>query len=211
MNAYGRNLRWLAALAVLLLVVALAACEGERTPVPSSAPVVAPTAVPLPTATPRPAPTPQPTPDYTSQAYAYAAACSNLTSKFSFTLSSFAGGLTWGGLVEQADASIGGYSLLMPPPDLVAYNTTQINLLTALRDRALAERSDRAIIQDIAVALGGSVPAGGQLDAAAQQAMAQFFGPQFVQTFVAQQGAVAALSSDLQALVTEANCTVGVG
>lgn len=212
MNAYGRNLRWLAGLAVLLLVVALAACEGERTPVPSSAPVVAPTSIPLPTATPRPAPTPEPTPDYTSQAYAYAAACSNITAKFSFTLENFANNqLTWGQLVELADANIGGYSLLYPPPDLEAYNTAQINLLTALRDRALGEPSGGSIVQDIGRAMGGAVPAGGQLDAAAQQALAGFFGPQFVQAFVAQQTAVAGLSGDLQGLVTEANCTVAIG
>ena len=212
MNAYGRYLRWLAALAVLLMVVAMAACEGERTPVPSSAPVVVPTAVPLPTATPKPPPTPVPTPDYTSQAHSYAAACSNITAKFSFTLENFANNLlTWGQLVEHADANIGGYSLLSPPPDLVAYNTAQINLLTALRDRALSEPSDGLIIQDIGRALGGSVPAGGQLDAAGQQALAGFFGQQFVQAFVAQQTAIAGLSGDLQGLVTEANCTVGIG
>lgn len=214
MNAYGRNLRWLAALAVLLMVVALAACEGERTPVPSSTPVEVPTAVPLPTATPRPAPAPEPTPDYTSQAYSYAAACSNITAKFDFTLTSFASGtgLTWGRLVELADANIGGYSLLYPPPDLEAYNTAQINLLTALRDRALAERSDRVILHDLAAALGGAVPppdAG--LDAAAQQGLAQFFGAQFVQAYAAQQAAIGGLSSDMQALVTEANCTVRIG
>ncbi len=212
MNAYGRYLRWLAVPAVLLTVVAMAACEGERTPVPSSASVVVPTAVPLPTATPKPPPTPVPTPDYAAQAHAYAAACSNITAKFSFTLQNFANNLlTWGELVEHTDANIGGYSLLYPPPDLEAYNTAQINLLTALRDRALGEPSDGSIIQDIGIALGGSVPVGQQLDAAAQQALAGFFGQQFVQAFVAQQAAVAGLSSDLQALVTDANCTVGIG
>lgn len=213
MNAYGSILRWLAPLAVLLMVVAFAAaCEGERTIVPSPTPVVAPTAVPLPTATPRPAPTPMPTPDVPSHTYSYAAACSNITSKFNFTLTSFVGGITWGALVELADANIGGYSLLYPPPDLVEFNTAQINLLTALRDRALAERSDKVVIHDIAAALGGQLPQPGQqLGAEAQQAMAGFFGQQFLQAFVAQQTTIAALPGDLQALMAEANCIVQVG
>ena len=213
MNAYGRTLRWLAPLAVLLMVVAFAAaCEGERTVVPSSTAVVPPTAVPLSTATPLPAPTPLPTPDVTAQTYTYAAACSNITSKFNFTLSSFVGGLTWGALVELADVNIGGYSLLLPPPELETFNETQIDLLTALRDRGLQERSDGVVIQDIAAALGGQLPApGAQLDAATQQAMAGFFGPQFVQAFVAQQAAIGGLSSDLQALMAESNCIVQIG
>lgn len=215
MKAYGSNLRWLAALAVLLMVVAFAACEGARTQVPSPTPVVAPTAIPLPTATPRPAATPLPTPDIPSQTHAYAAACSNITSKFNFTITSFVGGITWGALLELADSNIGGYSLLSPPPDLVAFNTAQINLLTALRDRALLERSDKVVIHDIANALGGQLPpgvgSGEPLPAAMQGAMAQFFGNQFVQAFVQQQAAVGALSSDLQALMVEANCTVQVG
>ncbi|MCY4625268.1 MAG: hypothetical protein OXC99_09765 [Chloroflexi bacterium] len=213
MNAYGGTLRWLAPLAVLLMVVAFAAaCEGERTVVPSPTAVVPPTAVPLSTATPRPAPTPLPTPDVTAQTYAYASACSNITSKFNFTLSSFAGGLTWGALVELADVNIGGYSLLLPPPELETFNEAQIDLLTALRDRGLQERSDGVVIQDIAAALGGQLPApGAQLDAATQQAMAGFFGPQFIQAFVAQQTAIGGLSSDLQALMAESNCIVQIG
>ena len=214
MNAYGRNLRWLAALAVLLMVVAIGvACGGARTTVSSVAPVEAPTTIPRPPATPRPAPTPLPTPDFASQAYSYAAACSNITAKFNFTLASFSSGIMWGELVALADANIGGYSLMYPPPELEAYNMAQVDLLTALRDRALADRSDGVIIQDIAAALGGQLPQPGaaQLDAASQQAMAQFFGPQFVQAFVAQQTAIAGLSSDLQALVEEANCTVRIG
>lgn len=212
MNAYGSILRWLAPLAVLLMVVAFAAaCEGERTVVPSPTPVVAPTAVPLPTATPRPAPTPMPTPDVPSHTYSYAAACSNITSKFNFTLVSFVGGITWGSLVELADANIGGYSLLYPPPELEAFNTAQIDLLTALRDRGLQERSDRVVVHDIAAALGGQIPADGQIGAEGQQALAGFFGPSFVQAFVAQQTTIAALPGDLQALMTEANCIVRVG
>lgn len=212
MKAYGINLRWLAALAVLLMVVAFAACEGERTQVPSPTPVVAPTAVPLPTATPRPAPTPLPTPDITSQTHAYAAACSNITSKFNYTIEYFVSGITWGALVELADANIGGYSLLFPPPDLEAFNTAQINLLTALRDRALQERSDRVVIRDIAALMGGRIPApGAPLPAEVQGQMAQFFGAPFVQAFAAQQQAIAALSPDLQALMTEARCVVEVG
>ncbi|MDE2803502.1 MAG: hypothetical protein OXK21_11555 [Chloroflexota bacterium] len=215
MKAYGINLRWLAALAVLVMVVAFVACEGERTQVPSPTPVVAPTAVPLPTATPRPAPTPAPTPDVPSQTYSYAAACSNITSKFNFTLTSFVGGMTWGALVELTDANIGGYSLLNPPAELEAFNQAQIDLLTALRDRALLERSDKVVIQDIMAALGGQLPPGAATGAALPQElqaqMAQFFGGQFVQAFVAQQAAIAALPGDLQTLMQEANCSVQVG
>ena len=212
MKVYGKNLRWLAALAVLLMVFVFAACPGARTAIPSPTPVVAPTSIPLSTATPRPAPTPLPTPDFVSQTYAYAAACSNITAKFNFTIASFANGLRWAELVALADANVGGYSLLYPPPDLVAYNTAQINLLTALRDRALADRSDGVIIQDIARALGGAVPQGAaELSPAGQQALAQFFGPQFVQAFLAQQAAIGGLSSDLQGLLEEANCTVHIG
>ena len=161
MNAYGRNLRWLAALAVLLMVVAFGvACGGARTTVSSVAPVEAPTTIPRPPATPRPEPTPLPTPDFASQAYSYAAACSNITAKFNFTLASFTSGIMWGELVALADANIGGYSLLYPPPELEAYNAAQVDLLTALRDRALADRSDGVIIRDIAAALGGATSAG---------------------------------------------------
>ena len=215
MKAYGTTLRWLAALAVLLMVVAFAACEGERTQVPSPTPVVAPTAVPLPTATPRPAPTPEPTPDIPSQTHAYAAACSNITAKFNFTLASFVGGMTWGALVELTDANIGGYSLLYPPPALEAFNQAQIDLLTVLRDRGLLERSDKVIVRDIMAALGGQLPPGAAtgepLPQAMQAQMAQFFGDQFVQAFVAQQAAIAALPGDLQELMAEANCAVQVG
>jgi hypothetical protein len=177
--------------------------------------VVAPTAVPLPTATPRPAPTPLPTPDITSQTFAYAAACSNITSKFNYTIEYFVSGITWGAIVELADANIGGYSLLYPPPDLVAFNTAQINLLTALRDRGLVERSDRVVIRDLAAAMGGQIPpsvaAGEPLPAELQGRMAEFFGPAFLQAFVAQQQAIAGLPPDLQALMTEARCIVEVG
>lgn len=215
MKAYKINLRWLAALAVLLMVVAFAACQGERTQVPSPTPVGVPTAVPLPTATPRPAPTPLPTPDIASITSAYAAACSNITAKFNFTLTSFVGGMTWGALVELTDANIGGYSLLNPPPELETFNQAQIDLLTALRDRGLLERSDKVVIQDIAAALGGQLPPGADTGAALPQElqaqMAQFFGNPFVQAFVVQQTAIAALPADLQELMREANCAVQVG
>ena len=215
MKGYGINLRWLAALAVLLMVVAFAACEGERTQVPSPTPVVAPTAVPLPTATPRPPPTPAPTPDIPSQTHAYAAACSNITSKFNFTIEYFVSGITWGAIVELADANIGGYTLLAPPPDLEAFNTAQINLLTALRDRALLERSDRVVIRDIAAVMGGQIPpgvaAGEPLPAELQGRMAEFFGAPFLQAFAGQQQAIGALPPDLQALMAEARCIVQVG
>ena len=215
MKTYGTALGWLAMLAVLLVAVALVACEGERTQAPSATPVAAPTAVPLPTATPRPTPTPFPTPDIASQTHYYAAACSNITTKVNLTLASFLNGMTWGMLVERTDANINGYSLLTPPPTLEAFNQAQIDLLTAIRDRGLLERSDKVIIQDIIAGLGGQLsPAlavGGALPQEIQAQLAQLFGTQFVQAFVAQQAAMAALPGDLQELMTEANCQVHVG
>ena len=225
MNAYGRNRAWLAVLAVLMMAAAFIACEGKRTEVSPSAPVVAPTAVPLPTATPKPAPPPAATPDYASQAFGFAAACSNTTATFNFNLSALSGGgynLTWGELVETTDARIGAYSLLYPPPALQDYHNAQINLLVALRDRALSELSDAVVAQDFLAFLGPAIArqiSQGPLTAAQQRAanaiiqahLGRFLGTEFAQAAAAQQAAVAALSSELQELMAEANCTVTLG
>lgn len=267
-SSLGR-IRYLVAIVLVVVSVAmLAACGGDEatdtpaptqqststsestvaitpTPTPSSPPTSAP--APTPTATPRPTPVPTPastatpTPEVTQHPAeltvdAFLQQCAQGNLALAVPLAGMPTidmnqigqdeNVTWGEFAAIFGAVVTAYSEFNPPAELQAYHDAWVQTAAAVRDNANSRPSGGSFIEELFILLFEAIlPASMEIgfdpdktdaekqqlvEEVAQEALGEFFGPDFVAAGMAYDEAKAALSAETLALLENSDCYFGI-
>ncbi len=212
---------------------ALASIEAAQpiAPEPTEAPEPALTPGPVSDETESPSPAPPRQFDATAGVVAYVDGCGEALAGV-FASNSELGAeldesedLTWGQFAKMNDLVVSAFSQIMPPSELEDFHEANLNVLIAFRDLALTHPADSSFAEDFATLLSESIfPAtleigfnpdlspeeqARQMEATAEKAFSDFFGPDFLAAAKALDEARTGLDEQTLQALDESACGFG--